>query len=657
MTTQHDRPSPIHPVTYRPHRSSSVVRQKSTKLRDKLWERLEIEEDDEPMWYLLNCVAGLELDLRNQCREVCRDMPEVVRFIVPTERKTRSHGANRMVTETKVKYLGYVFAKLRLCQSVYEAVQSLDLCRSWMGTVNHKGYKKLPPAPLALNELEIEKFGLEEWQDEDESGVSLDGSTEADDVIVDTKDDSQARNSPQVDESVLKQYLGLKVDDMVKVTGKGKFYNEDGIVRRLKEGKIFVRFYTYGSMFEEWLQPTDVRKLSNEEVLRGLSGPSQPITQREFDRPSRTDSYDTRSQRNSVGNFGSPYNNDPSRNRRQDRTQQQYRYDNLSERSRDRKNWEWYKTQQDGRQGYDASDDTWNMRAGTERQSRGKRKDQDWDALSDVDGQWGRQKQPQRRDTQSPNSRGSRDSRDRSAVYGTDDWSAFVGPTLSGRDPASNQKPNDSSDDDDFFASLIDDLSDSLEGGVSSEKASSPKTSKEDDFFDSLMSELTNDKENGDESMTNKIDDGDDFFASLAAEVNAEKSKRASRRRTETVQSSQVSPVKDDEDFFASLEKELGDSNDPDWSKEDKGSEDFFASLEKDDDFFSSLANDLDDMLSPSSPRTGSATSSSPSKSEGSASSTQDYSTMTVSDLKDMLRERGLKVSGKKSELIERLMS
>ena len=50
----------------------------------------------------------------------------------------------------------------------------------------------------------------------------------------------------------MKVYLGLKVDDMVKVTAKGKFFNEDGIVRRLKEGKIFVRFYTYGTMFEEW---------------------------------------------------------------------------------------------------------------------------------------------------------------------------------------------------------------------------------------------------------------------------------------------------------------------------------------------------------------------------------------------------------------------
>ena len=95
----------------------------SLRLRDKLWDRLEIEEDEEPFWYLLNCVAGLELDLLRQCRKVCEGMPDAIKFVVPTETKTRSHGANRMVTEEKVKYQGYVFAKLRLSPDVYEAVQ------------------------------------------------------------------------------------------------------------------------------------------------------------------------------------------------------------------------------------------------------------------------------------------------------------------------------------------------------------------------------------------------------------------------------------------------------------------------------------------------------------------------------------------------------
>ena len=93
---------------------------------NKLWDRLQVEEDEEPFWYLINCVAGLEMDLLRQCREACKDLPDendVIKFVVPTEIKTRSHGANKMVTETKVKYQGYVFAKLRLCPETYEAIQ------------------------------------------------------------------------------------------------------------------------------------------------------------------------------------------------------------------------------------------------------------------------------------------------------------------------------------------------------------------------------------------------------------------------------------------------------------------------------------------------------------------------------------------------------
>jgi hypothetical protein len=100
------------------------VGKQDTRLFAKLWERMGLDEDEEPMWYLLNCVAGLELDLLRQCRQRCEDMEDDVdKFVVPVELKTRSHGANRMVYETKVKYPSYVFAKLRLCGKTYEAIQ------------------------------------------------------------------------------------------------------------------------------------------------------------------------------------------------------------------------------------------------------------------------------------------------------------------------------------------------------------------------------------------------------------------------------------------------------------------------------------------------------------------------------------------------------
>jgi hypothetical protein len=107
-----------------PHERPSPKSATTTRLfMAKMWERLQIEEDDEPMWYLLNCVAGLEMDLLRQCRQRCEGMEDVVKFVLPMTQKMRSHGANRMVTETKTQYQGYVFAKLRLCAETYHAVQ------------------------------------------------------------------------------------------------------------------------------------------------------------------------------------------------------------------------------------------------------------------------------------------------------------------------------------------------------------------------------------------------------------------------------------------------------------------------------------------------------------------------------------------------------
>jgi hypothetical protein len=107
----------------RPEQRMHGVKQ-DTRLFAKLWDRMALQDDEEPLWYLLNCVAGLEMDLLRQCRQRCEDMEDdVVKFVVPVERKTRSHGPNRMVTENKVKYPSYVFAKLRLCGKTYEAIQ------------------------------------------------------------------------------------------------------------------------------------------------------------------------------------------------------------------------------------------------------------------------------------------------------------------------------------------------------------------------------------------------------------------------------------------------------------------------------------------------------------------------------------------------------
>ena len=102
---------------------TTVAASATALFENKLWDRMEIEQDEEPMWYVLNCVAGLELDLLRQCRQRCEGMKDVEKFVVPMVTTTRSHGANRMVRDTKVKYQCYVFAKLRLCPETYEAIQ------------------------------------------------------------------------------------------------------------------------------------------------------------------------------------------------------------------------------------------------------------------------------------------------------------------------------------------------------------------------------------------------------------------------------------------------------------------------------------------------------------------------------------------------------
>lgn len=609
----------------------------------------------EPFWYLLNCIAGLEIDLMRQCRQACQEMPDAVKFVVPTETKTRSHGANRMVTEEKVKYPGYVFAKLRLCPEVYEAVQSLDLCRSWMGTINRKGYKKLPPSPVALNELEVENFGLEDLEHEE---VEEDES----DIIVDEEDDDET--SDGVDQEALKVYLGLKVEDMVKVTKKCKFLGEDGIVRRLKDGKILVRFYTYGSMFEEWMEPEDVRVLSNVEILKGLSGPSQPITQRDFDGPDGNFSP-----RNSPGNLrrnlmSNVKGDRGMRNRRGDRSQRgdQYKRDFFGrsdeEKKREEKNWKWYQENQREKQGRGPQsgqmDDEWNFRGGSPR-------NEDDSALRDVDSQWGRpSSQRQRRKTMKQQR--SVDSRSvQNAVDGKDDWSAFVSSP-------SSRAPKSPSDEDAFFESLMSDLSEDLssspsssDGAVARDTGRGGPTQNDDDFFASLTSQLSEEVDTGRKSAKAAPQDSsstdDDFFASLEAELgNAFQDKDSSK-------SGNANTHDDAEDFFAKLEAEMMPSASSEIESNDSSKDQFSPAKEKLTATIGSRDMDNVDRGStgdlksrqPSKKKATVSQSTRPETRGSSSAKAPDMTKLTVPVLKDMLRQRGLKVSGRKAELIERL--
>lgn len=645
ITSSIDAFAPRVPLVSIPYRAFAgaipLIRNEGTCRQAKLWDRLEIEEDPEPMWYLLNCVAGLEFDLLNQCRAKCAQMPDAIKFVVPTERKTRSHGANRMVTETKVKYPGYVFAKLRLCPEVYEAIQELDLCRSWMGTVNWKGYKKLPPAPVALNELEVENFGLEDEDYEDEEEEDEDA------VIVDSDDEETVKDD--VDQEALKVYLGLKVEDMIKVTKQGKFFKEDGIVRRLKDGKILVRFYTYGAMFEEWMDPSDVRKMSGEEILKGLSGPSQPITQRDFDGPTQQADNDWRERRGGglrqslMGNVKGVRG---PRNTRKDRTSRgdSYRRDMFGrsdeEQRREERNWNWYQEKQRN-QGDRAPvsgqvDDEWNFSAG----GRPNRDDRDDSALRDVDSQWGRQSQRKQRREQRPRT-STETRRIESAVDGRNDWSAFVSPA----------SENAKSDEDVFFASLMSNLSDDVGSSQSKDSASMKKrlpkqnALDEDDFFASLLSELSDEKEPTKAKRTksgskDSAGSDDDFFAALEAELGSDFEGKKNSGSHDTV------------DFFATLEAEMEPSGKAKSDPEGKESAPGFDVFDVVEPVKTRGETKLVIPDSVTSKRMETQKSSSPM----SKSSPSDLGKNTVSQLKEMLRERGLKVTGKKGELIDRLI-
>ena len=518
---------------------------------------------------------------------------------------------------------------------------------------------------------------------------------------------------------------------MVKVTAKGKLFNEDGIVRRLKDGKIMVRFYTYGTLYDEWLNPTDVRKLSNIEILKGLAGPSQPITQQDFDGGDRYPYGDNQRQgdmrRNVAGNLGGG-----PRNRRQDRVASRFRQGmSEGERAENEKNWNWYKETERQNQGGRFREDRSNPRAA--------KRNGDW-AQRDVDSQWGRTTQRENRREKKNNFE------DGGGDRGLDDWSAFVSPSSS---------PVTKKGTDDFFSSLMTDLSKDLSSDVDSEakpggrRGSNNADDQEEDFFASLMSEISD--ENGPKrSKSPKQDSNDDFFGSFNVdESSAQKeSTRESRNKSlKTLDKSKKDSSRDSrkstsDDFFSSLQAELGDSLGLDESRtsrddtffasleadikapkskkgKNKNSEtsqfddsDFFASLQSEldgamfesdsrsrkddrDDFLAGLENDIsselgnfgtknsndapnganqaddffdglelesntvsdsqvsDDTKKPKRKKEDNA--SVPSVSARASFNAANLEQCTVPALKAMLKERGLKVSGKKAELIERL--
>jgi hypothetical protein len=256
---------------------------------------------------------------------------------------------------------------------------------------------------------------------------------------------------------------------------------------------------------------------------------------------------------------------------------------------------------------------------------------------------------------------GVRQSRDRE-----DDWSSM-----------SSKKYDGPGKEGDFFDSLMSELSNDLRDGRSDKKEARTRGERnhdyagpntkvmeksrgaEDSFFENLMSELGGALDEPSPSLSGKVKsqrtlDDDDFFSSLEAELSqslgADFGSGTQQEKEE---------YSNDDDFFASLEKEMGKALTRGRVEDEEMQDDFFSSLIKD------VANELE---SPRNKQTESESrievSPLTSLAAHEAGSTQastrgngDLSSLTVPELKDLLRSKGLKVGGNKIELINRLQS
>lgn len=229
----------------------------------------------------------------------------------------------------------------------------------------------------------------------------------------------------------------------------------------------------------------------------------------------------------------------------------------------------------------------------------------------------------------------------------------------------------------DFFDSLMSELSNDLRDGRSDEKESRTRGGRshdyagpnakvmeksrgaEDSFFENLMSELGGALDEPSSSPSGKVKsqrtlDDDDFFSSLEAELSqslgADYGSGIKQEKDE---------YSNDDDFFASLEKEMGKALISEKADDEEMQDDFFSNLMKD------VANDLESPRKKQteterrkivSPLTSLAAQESGSI-QASTNDNGDLSSLTVPELKDLLRRRGLKVGGNKTELINRLQS
>jgi len=498
-------------------------RQKITFLKGKRWDSLGIKADNSAKWYLLNCIVGTEKECLYQCQTTCQvfDSRDVVKFVVPVEATVKSRGS-KLIPDQIVLYPGYVFAKLRLSEPVYEALSGLSSVRSWMGTIRKLragSFRTKPSIPTPIPEDQLKQYkGLED---------------------VDNKPDSQNHTEHPSTSTLMDQFAHLEIGGMCKVVAEGPLKNEDGIVKRFKDGLVCVRMYTYGSIFDEWFDPQHVRSLTEDEVRQGIQAPEKPITQQQFNTqvlgmPPKEHTGELR--QSLLGSISGPT---ASRNRKQDRLQRG-------------------ETSQS------------HMDADALRQERLQWQQFQTDNRYNVPAQWGQKPLSQ------PATKSIQDAMDLDK-----DWSAFVGDAT-----------QSNTQDDAFFDDLLSELSAPL--NIQSQKSDATQ-SQTPDATQSQKSDTTQ-SQTPDATLKSSSQE-DDFFMALESSLETEVGK-PQEPYTNT----------DEQDFFAQLEMELSDLSSSTTPKQSNPSE-------------------------------------------------ADLSQLTVPALKQKLKDQGLKVSGTKAELIQRLLN
>ena len=152
---------------------------------------------------------------------------------------------------SQVLYPSYIFVYMKLNEVSYTAIQTVQKVSSFVGPRKPiKGtYGMSIVVPKRLTDKEITTF---------------EGLVEATSVM--SQKDQHA--------------FEFEIGEMVVVID-GPHKGETGAVRMVRDGQLVVRFYTYGTMIDTYLDPKVIRKMTDEEAEKGLGGPEVRTDQKQ----------------------------------------------------------------------------------------------------------------------------------------------------------------------------------------------------------------------------------------------------------------------------------------------------------------------------------------------------------------------------------------